>query len=373
MLILHINFDYHLRIEFKMKQIKPLLLVAIGILMATLPMSARAQSFPPVWKSTSTYAAGDIVNYGGNWYRAMKALSAGGPFPSYAYGSWELNYVRSNTTLTVGSGQAFGNLIYAWQFARNARIADAAYVHFSIVTTKADFAETFTAPFSLDHGSGALMSIIADNVLHTSLIFNHCGGFVIDTGHAFGTLSNLDINTNSGSTANGITATGGSISQIELCNVIDFEYGLVATQNGSLSIDGLSSVANSTDACMATFGGTIYCAGTSFSGNGGSTTGLYAGYAGSISAPACTLTGFNIGAEAQHQGVINVEKANISSNNFGCFATGSSHIDAEFASVSEDSGFDLAAADGSTIDAKGVTSPTENANGSMDGSYIYTS
>ncbi len=54
----------------------------------SLPIHSNAQSYPPVFSSTATYVAGDLVQYGGNWYRAVKALGAHGPYPSNGFGSW---------------------------------------------------------------------------------------------------------------------------------------------------------------------------------------------------------------------------------------------------------------------------------------------
>ncbi len=189
-------------------------------LLSAIPNLARAQSFPPAWSSSASFAAGDIVQYGGNWYRAMTALSADGPYPASAYGKWELNYVRSNTTLAIGAGQAFANLAYAWQFARNARIADAAYLHLDIVTTSGNFNENFNSAFSLDHSFGALISIIGDNP--NNIILNFTGatsnGLTIDTGHVIGLVDNLVL-TGSFSTGSGIVVSSGA--QLNGENLVD--------------------------------------------------------------------------------------------------------------------------------------------------------
>ncbi len=64
--------------------VRRIAIFAMFLMALAAPRVSNAQAFPPAWTSSATYAAGDIVQYGGNWYRAMKALSAGGPYPASA-------------------------------------------------------------------------------------------------------------------------------------------------------------------------------------------------------------------------------------------------------------------------------------------------
>ena len=334
----------------------------------------HAQTFPPAWTSTATYAPGDIVQYGGNWYRAMKALPVSGPYPASAYGSWELNFVRSNTTLTIGAGQGFANLTYAWTFAHNARIADAAYLHFNIVTTRGTFSENFNAPFSLDHGSGALISIIGDYQININLNFPSTG-FTIDSNHAFGTLSGLSIN-GPAQTGTGIFADNGTIYNIASCLISRFQTAVEALQTSSLYVGGSVTLLNTYGyGLYANQGANIEAGPFKFNQNG--TFGgacLYANYNGTISCPNIDLTAnalSGIGAWAENGGAIDVSGCSIDSWTTACQADNAGHI-VVFNSTFFQNTVDLKAYNSGTINATGTSSPDGNSGGSgTDGSWIY--
>ncbi len=130
-----------------------------------VPGAGRAQSNPPAWSSSAVYAVGDQVQTGGNVYRAITKISSpSGTSPAVDYTHWQLSQVLSNTTLLIGGGQTFPNLVTAWTYALYARVADGVYLHFYISTARGDFQEDFGGPFLLDHGSGARIAILGDNL-----------------------------------------------------------------------------------------------------------------------------------------------------------------------------------------------------------------
>ncbi len=356
------------------------------VLCIALPFFSHAQSFPPAFSKTGSYAAGDVVQYGGNWYRAMKALSANGPYPASAYGDWELNFVRSNTTLVIGVGQPFANLVYAWQFARNARIADAAYLHFSISTQNANFAETFTGPFSLDHGSGALISIIGDVVDNITLNFPaFSNGLVIDTGHTIGTISGVQITgvltaASFESYTGGIQMASGNISNLTNAIISQFTQGINATEGSTIvAYQGLEITA-----CMngiqASYSSSVIAPAahiTLGAYQGGASTegiGLLAGENATIDCENAIIgnaTNFGQGVVAQNGGVVNVSSTTISEWRAGCYADSKGHIDAEGATLKNNT-YDISVAQAGTVNDSGATlyDPTEQ--GTNDGSYIFT-
>ncbi len=349
-------------------------------LLFSISAQVRAQSYPPVWTKTTSYVAGDIVQYGGNWFRAMKALNASATSPTSAYGSWELNFVRSNTTILIGAGQPFANLEYAWLFAHNARVADAAYLHFDIVTTKGNFNENFITAFSLDHGSGADVSIIGDNLTNINLTFPNGDGFDIDSGHSFASLSNLSIN---GQVANhGVSATsGGSILNVSGLSISGFGRSLNAATNGSLVIGAEMQYASFVYACTADYDGSIMAPYISVYGNASSSSaGLVAAHGGVINASNSSLTNLGAGALATNGGIIDMGASQVSGCTNGCEATYGGRVLVENgyfgvnASFSTANGTDAVATTAGIIDANNASQslPTISV-GNGDGSYVYAS
>lgn len=95
----------------------PVLMFRFIVLFAGLcafPGASPAQSYPPVWNNTAHYVAGDMVTDYGNVYRCISAVTTPYLDPSKTYQHWELNYVRSGTTITIGIGQPFPTLETAW-------------------------------------------------------------------------------------------------------------------------------------------------------------------------------------------------------------------------------------------------------------------
>jgi hypothetical protein len=355
--------------------VKALLLFAIGLAPALL----LGQSYPPSWTSTSHYAVGDQVQVNGNIYRAIKAVTTSNINPTTNYTYWELYYVRSNTTLTIGTGQTFPTLVAAWDYSLNAKVADGAYLHLYISSAKGNFSESFTAPFLLDHSSGARMAIIGDNAANDVLSFSATGqslvnGLVIDTGHSFNTLDGFtlfassngldgikaDFQANISSVAdvviNGFSncvhvQQGAGVFVLSSCTFENFtNYGLYAETSGSivsqsgLTLNGLGTVR--AQAC------------------------LFADMGGEVVAVGCNLENAESGAQAVDNGSINVSQATIQGSYYGCYAFNHGFIEAEAATISSSQADDLIASLGGYIDINGASFLTQSYGGSADGSYI---
>lgn len=360
------------------KRCRSLLFSIYCLAVLLVPSHSNAQSFPPAWSTSATYAAGDIVQYGGNWYRAMTALAAGGPYPAAAYGKWELNYVRSNTTLTIGAKQSFANIVYAWQFARNARIADAAYLHLNIVTTYGTFNESFSAPFSLDHSSGALISLIGDTADAIVLTFPDINGFVVDSGHSFNAISNMILSgvaVNSATGGHGISATyGATIANVSDVHLENFGSGAYADQNGSIFLGNTVFVVQCYTAMTADHGGTITAAGVSFILDGSAGPALLANHNGTITDESAGIENSStngVGALAENGGVIDVNSSLINGWSKGCEALYGGRITASNASFASNT-VDLVAQYSGTIYAVPTTLDDGSSTGTDDGSYIWT-
>lgn len=336
-------------------------------------MTAVAQSFPPAWSSSASYAAGDTVEYGGNWYRAMVAQSAGGPYPAAAYGKWELNFIRSNTTLTIGPGQGFANLVYAWQFARNARIADAAYLHLVIVYNNGGVFETFDGPFSLDHGSGALISISSSGSI-PELSFPNSNGFVIDSGHSIGSITSLDLYGGvSDSSSVGVSVTQGATIVANSLLVDGFETGIYAASGGNFVGVGPSDCAY-----VQTVNGLYVDAGRAIglmaiqdiSGNAivadhGATVNVAYSYIAGASEDGVTAV------TAQNGATVDVDNADIAGFSKACVAQYRGYINCSLATIS--TGTTLYAKDGGGIYAAGANLSSAGSTDSNEGSYIWSS
>lgn len=358
---------------------KALVLAIVFIATALWPAAANAQSFPPAWTSTASYSAGDIVQYGGNWYRAMRALSPAGPYPANAYGFWELNYVRSNTTLTIGNRQGFANLVYAWQFARNARIADAAYLHLSIVTTQGNFNESFDTAFSLDHSFGALISLIGDDEDNITLNFPSSNGFNLDSGHNFASISGMRLVGSLDSPAHqGITVVyGASIENIATVGISGFQGGVYAFQDASVYLADSVTIQHCTSGITADYDASVVGGGVNITCDDTGATGLYADHNGTIADENATISNqgtvspySGFGVEATDGGVIDVKGVTCDGWSQGFVAIFGGRILANTANLNNNAS-DLSAGKSGTINAPGATTPDGNLVGSNDGSYIW--
>src|ERR1700722_20896691 len=106
---------------FKRSIARLLLAVLSGFAMLS---SANAQTeFPPAYNNQAHYAVGDLVTDYGNLYRCQATVTKPYLDPSKTFANWELFYVRNNTTLAVGVGQTFPDVLTAWNYVKNARVA----------------------------------------------------------------------------------------------------------------------------------------------------------------------------------------------------------------------------------------------------------
>jgi hypothetical protein len=298
-------------------------LALVLTVLALLCQASFAQTkFPPAWVNTATYAPGDLVTDYGNIYRCEVAVTKPYLDPSKTYQSWEMFYVRSNTTILIGVGQAFPDLATAWKYVQNARIAEAAYLHLNIVTTGGVFNQSFTAPFSLDHASGSQISIIGDNASNINLDFTTSNGFTIDTNHSLGSLSHFSMLGSTNFT--GISAsTGASIANLDHIGITGFNTAVSASSSSNLTFGAdITITSPSFYGCAATNNASISfpsqeltCSGTS-----GTLASLYAATGGQISAEGASLTNSFYEADAEWGGNIDVTNASISNSlGAGCW------------------------------------------------------
>jgi hypothetical protein len=344
-----------------------------GVLAASF---ALAQTYPPAWNSSATYAVGDQIQLNGNVLRNVRAT---GP-STFKYSYWELWNVRANTNVMVGVGQTFSTLPAAWTYAKNARVSDGAYLHLYISTAKGNLDETFTAPFSLNQGSGALISIIGDNPLKINFTFNASNGFEVDTGRAFGSITGIELTGQNAYT--GISATSlGVIGDISNTTVTGFGIGYYAFQGGSIHLENNVSVSTSGTGFAAGAAGAIVIAdGLNLNGLGpGSSTCFYTNHNGTIVAENCILgasTGYGHGVWAENGGFIDVNGGNINDCTTACQAdlggrvsVRSGHLGTQHQSNTTD----INVFDGGTVDANGAADNNLITQGTNDGSFVWTS
>jgi hypothetical protein len=357
----------------------PVAAVALALLfLLSGSVSAAAQSYPPSWGSTTHYAVGDVVQTGGNWYRAIKAITTPNHNPATDYADWELNFVRSNTTLMIGTGETFPTLVAAWTYALNSRVADGSYLHFYISTTNAKHTESLAAPFLLDHSCGTRMAILGDNESNITFNFNFTNGLIIDTGHSFNTLSGFNIaNTGAGNTNDGIKVDlQASIDAVENLTVNGFSNGIHVSQNGSISIYGSCSFSHAgSNVCLAeSCGAILFPQAFSLSDDEpGSGIALNAAYGGIIVASvSMSIQGYDIGIQAYEGGVAHIVAPNVQTCFNGCVASGRGVVDLLGGSFSQNTNYDLEATLGGFIAINSTTYSSSLANFSTDGSYIAT-
>lgn len=329
---------------------------------------AQAQSYPPAWNSSASYATGDQVQIAGNVYRAI------GPGinhnPATAYASWELHEVRANTTLMIGIGQTFPSTVVAWKYIQNAAIDQGAYVHLVISTANGLYRETWANTFNLDHPFGASISLLGDNNSRIDITsqVQTTACVLIDTGHSFGTLANFYL---IGNTIGIHAATNASINNlagvtIQGCNndsvladlgavincatsmrFVNPQHMFHASTNGVINIQtGFTTSTPTTIVFYADYGGVISAQGANLNGTDNAGTAAYAECGGTVSVLGSQITGYNTGLGAYHNGRIIADT---------CTVTGDGFEDADAANdsfiedISGTLGTKFAAPDGSVI------------------------
>ncbi len=234
--------------------------------------------------------------------------------PAKTYQNWELFYVRNSTTITIGSGQTFPTLAAAWNYVRNARVATAAYLHLSIVTSNGQLKESFDAPLNLDMDTGSQVSIIGDNAANIQLTFETSNGLVIDSGHNFGSISNITLT--GGATSSAVYATtSGSITNLDNIDINGFNRQIDAEQSGRLAFGPNIVETSCIDfGCYVDDGGSVTFAneGLTFSGNPRIRAGLYADRGGRIVAEGAFITNAGDGVIALDGSTVDVQNSTFS-------------------------------------------------------------
>jgi hypothetical protein len=364
---------------------KSLLCLILAICLLVGSSEARAQSYPPAWSSSSKYAVGDVVQAGGNWYRAIKAITTPpGTSPTTDYTDWQLNVVLANTTLMIGKSQTFPTLTAAWDYVLYARVADGVYLHLYISSAHGNYSQTLTSPFLLDYGSGARIAILGDSQANDVFTVGKINGFIIDTGHSLNTLSTFTIETSStNNSSDGLKLDlNASITLAEDLTLSGFSNDIHAEQGASVTLGYGCNIQNFlTNGCLAETGASILFplnppngAGTFIDGNGGgnagTNNGLVADYGGEIIAQGCVIDYCNNAVSASYGGTVEFTTGFVNDCATGCLATDRGIVNCGSTSF-QFCTKDLIASVGGYIMAQGATiNDATSMGGSTDGSYI---
>jgi hypothetical protein len=351
-------------------------LILLALFALGFSRSAKAQSYPPAWNSTATYAAGDVVQLNGNWYRATKAVTTPNLSPAIYFNDWELNYVRSNTTLFIGDEETFSTLLAAWDYVLEARVADGVYLHLYISTTHHIFTETFTSPLSLDHSSGANISIIGDNVNNIALTFanQNASALTLDNNHAFNTLSNLEIvgaSTNNSQVQGNVINLNQNASIASINGIIgsSFTGGVVANNGSTVYCSANVQFLNVYNLFISDSNAVIHIANGFRSSANTVGDAFLADFGGQIFAEGCTIEGARVDAASSSRGgYIDIDNSSILNNANGASANLGGRMSAENATF-HSTMFDLSVANGGVIDALVATYSATLTDGEY-GSYI---
>ncbi len=359
-----------------MKHFQPcqLLFAILGLIMG-LTAGSQAQTNPPLWSSSASYAAGDQVQMNGNIYRAISTISPSATSPVANYQQWELFYVRANTTLIIGKGQNFPTLHAAWVFLENARVAETASVKLYISAAKGNYSELATSNFNLNHPFGSQISIMGDGT--AVMIAFPSTGFTIDSNHAFGSISNMNISYfGQGLGEYGIFASSnGNIAELSNLVLNGFTDGIYAVgggqvfSNNSLTFDGVKNlVVASLNATVTISGG--LAVGTARYSKGVTTCIFNASNGAQIQAQGSSL--FNASGSVAYAisgGVIDLDDSIIGYSLYGVEAYKGGRIIAAGCKF-ENNGVDIIALQGGTVDASGASYANYEL-GPNDGSYIW--
>jgi len=349
--------------------------LAILTLLLGLTVAASAQSYPPAWSSSATYAIGDQVQVSGNIYRATETVSAGGVSPAINYEHWELYYVRANTTLIIGKGQTFPTLHTAWIFLENARIAESASVKLYISSANGNYSETANTNFNLDHPFGSQISIMGDGTA-VRIIFPSIG-FSIDSNHAFGSISNMNVSyLGQGLGEYGIFATSnGNIADLSNVILYGFTDGIYAVGGGqvfcnnSLTFDDVKNDVVASLNATITISGGLAIGAPSYSSHVAAYI-FNASKGAQIQAEGSSL--YNVSGSVAYAisgGVIDLDGSTIGYSTYGVEAYKGGRIIVANCKF-ENNGVDIVASEGGTVDAAGA-SYANYALGTNDGSYIW--
>lgn len=365
---------------------KSLTVVRLALLLIGLVVplaAARAQSYPPLWKSTSSYLPGDQVQEGGNVYRCIRPVTTPNQDPARIYTYWELAEVRAYTILFIGVGEPFPNLSVAWAYGLNARIAPSAYLHFYVVTTHGAYLQTLPAGgFNLDHPFGAYISIIGDSKAGNEFyVPTTSKGFFIDNGHVISSLMNLRIIGSSNATDGVIATSNAVIGLISNCYINGFLTCLHVSNGGSIRCDNQVTffgpeIPDWNTAVMAETSGRVSLAsGTTVDGGDNSKdfcVGLQAQTGGRIDAASCTIETCSYCVFVTSMGTINVASGTIQDGVYNFKAHSHGFIDANSVTIGGGGDNDVWCYDDSHISMIGYHGTATFAIGAGDGSVVGT-
>jgi len=335
--------------------------IATGFMAAfllSLAAFGQGQSYPPAWNPVGTYAVGDQVQLNGNIVRAIRPVNALGRF---VYADWEMYYVRNNSTFLIGTQQTFATLQSAWSFFENCHIAQGATLRFYISTTHGDHSENLYQAISLDHPSGANISIVGDDPsrITFSVTQPKTNAFELHTGHSFGALSNLTI---SGATC-GLFATGNStIGSITGLHFKSCGTAIRAEMGANLNFGANVNISGFTLAGCEVYSGAVvsFLSGTFISGalSSGSTPltaqyGFDVEFGGELFAQHSTIEDCTVCVFVHERGLAVIDYSTLQgySTSFAALLDTSSHLSCEYARLSVPPGAALYVGSASTVDA----------------------
>jgi hypothetical protein len=242
-----------------------------------------------------------------------------------------------------------------------------------ISSAHGNFAETFSNTFSLDHPFGANISIIGDNVKNDTFSFPQSTGLTLDSGHCFGSISNLTI---SGVAAvAGITARqAATIPNLSSITFSGWGTAVYATGNAYVFVGTdvlVNKIPNMSTVFYAQDGASIEIYGLEIDGKKATyTIGLQADTNARVDCESCILSNLTYGVRTGHYGHVNVYSSIIEDCSNGVNSADRGYIAANDVSFSSN-GTDIVCSDGGLVMADGATYSTTNVD-SGTGSYLLT-
>jgi hypothetical protein len=374
---------------------------ALASLTALLAFSAasQAQSNPPTWNATEAYKVGDLVSYEGVTFQCLINETTVHPNPHTL--SWGINYVYSGVVpIPVGPSEPIKTLTQAWTYIAGARISNNSSI---VIELDANYSESFSTSFSLDHPFGSKISIVGKfGALATFSAV--AAGFTLDSNHSFADLEGLEM-VGPGSGTQGYaaiqTSQNSCLSKLQNMTIENFDIGLSADTGSTidnvasiglsqflqggfyasagavinvttpLTIDGSATSSPSPPGfAFEAFGGTINC--YKCKGNNCEYN-FWARDGGKIEAPSSTSTSkpgaLTFGYSAVNRGFINASSTTSTTNAYGFDSNGGGFIDATGSTSTTSATADYFASSGGGINAQYNHGGTTSV-GTNDSSYI---
>ena len=140
-------------------------LVATACFSGLLAGTASAQSVPPPWvqRQTTKRAISSTSNLMETFTSALRPRPLIIPIPSRATTTGKLYDLDApSMSLSVGNELRYPSLKIAWNYIKDARIAQGSTLTIRLITKYGSYNEDFPAAFSLNHPYGAAIQIIGD-------------------------------------------------------------------------------------------------------------------------------------------------------------------------------------------------------------------